>query len=210
MPDDEGLFLHRWALVALAEARSWRIGSWCGKSAVYLGAAALEAGGEGRVVLTVDHHHGSEENQPGWEHHDPSLVGPRTGRIDNPAAPPARRTLVDTGLEDVVVPVVGDSTVVAAVWRTPLAMVFVDGGHGEGPAHDDYTGWARWAGPRRAAGHPRRLPRPRRRGPPAVRRLAACAGPRAGDFAEVPGADGACGSMRVLRRVRGAAGDPVS
>jgi len=206
MPDDEGLFLHRWARVALADGPVVEIGSWCGKSAVYLGAAALETGGEGRVVLTVDHHHGSEENQPGWEHHDPSLVDPRTGRIDT--LPHLRRTLVDAGLEDVVVPVVGDSAVVAAVWGTPLAMVFVDGGHGEGPAHDDYTGWARWLAHGGLLVIHDVFPDPADGGRPPYdvwRRALA-----SGDFAEVPGDDGVRGSMRVLRRVRGGAGDPVS
>jgi len=202
MPDDEGLFLHGWATRALAHGPVLEIGSWCGKSAVYLGAAAREVGGPRAVVLTLDHHHGSEENQPGWEHHDPSLVDPRTGRIDT--LPFLRRTLVDTGLEDVVVPLVGDSATVAAIWRTPLAMVFVDGGHGEDPAHDDYTGWAPWV---RADGllvihDVFRDPADGGRPPYDVWRRALASG----DFAE----EDALGSMRVLRRVRGDAGDPVT
>ena len=47
------------------------VGSYCGRSTIWLGAAAREAG---TVVFTVDHHRGSEENQAGWEHHDPALV----------------------------------------------------------------------------------------------------------------------------------------
>src|SRR5436853_928036 len=79
MPDDEGVALHRLARERLPHGPVLEVGSYCGKSAVYLGAAAREAGG---VVFTVDHHRGSEENQAGWEHHDPALVDRRTGRID--------------------------------------------------------------------------------------------------------------------------------
>ena len=90
------------------------IGTYCGKSAIYLGAAAREVGG---TVLTVDHHRGSEENQAGWEHHDPRLVDPELRKMDT--LPDFRRTLARAGLEDQVVAVVGRSTTVSALWRTP-------------------------------------------------------------------------------------------
>lgn len=139
MPDDEGLALHAAGVHAAASRVGplLEIGTYCGKSAVYLGAAARA----GRTVLfTVDHHRGSEENQAGWEHHDPSLVVPGTGRMDT--LPVFRRTIEQAGLEDVVVAVVGDSAVVAAHWRTPLSLLFIDGGHGSAPAHADYAGWS--------------------------------------------------------------------
>jgi len=139
MPDDEGLALHDAGLAAAAHGPLLEIGTYCGKSAIYLGAAA-RAGGS--VLYTVDHHRGSEENQAGWEHHDPELVDPATGRLET--LPFLRRTLAEAGLEDVVVAVVGDSATVAAHWRTPLSLLFIDGGHGDGPAHADYDGWARW------------------------------------------------------------------
>lgn len=142
MPDDEGQALHeaaRRAAVAphTSAAPLLEVGSWCGKSAVYLGDAAEATG---TVLFCVDHHRGSEENQPGWEHHDPTLVDPRTGRIDT--LPCFRRTIEEAGLEDCVIALVGESTVVAAHWQTPLGMVFIDGGHGGVPAHADYDAWA--------------------------------------------------------------------
>jgi MMP 1-O-methyltransferase len=118
------------------------VGSYCGKSAVYLGAAARE---RGTVLFTVDHHRGSEENQPGWEWHDASLVDPRTGRIDT--LPCLRRTIEDAGLEDVVVAVVGDSTTVARHLATPLGLVFIDGGHALDVALGDYEAWHRLLAP---------------------------------------------------------------
>lgn len=138
MPDDEGMALWRAAVAAPTSPGSpmLEVGTYCGKSAIYLGAAARQA----RTVLyTVDHHRGSEENQSGWEHHDRSLVDARTGRMDT--LPTFRRTIEDAGLEDVVIAVVGNSPTVAAHWTTPLALLFIDGGHGEQPAWDDYLGW---------------------------------------------------------------------
>jgi hypothetical protein len=115
MPDDEGLALYRRALERLPRGPVVEIGSYCGKSAIYLGAAALELGG---TVFTVDHHRGSEENQAGWEHHDASLVDTESGLMDT--LPTFRRTIERAGLEDQVVAVVGRSTTVSSHWRTPL------------------------------------------------------------------------------------------
>ena len=137
MPDDEGLALHRAGVLGAAVGPVLEVGSWCGKSAVYLGDAAA---GAGTVLFCVDHHRGSEENQHGWEHHDPAAVDPATGRIDT--LPCFRRTIEDAGLEATVVAVVGESTLVAAHWHTGLGMVFIDGGHGRQPAHADYDAWA--------------------------------------------------------------------
>lgn len=142
MPADEGAFLHRVALAHLADGPALEIGSYCGKSAIYLGAAARAVDS---VVFTLDHHRGSEENQAGWEHHDPSLVDAELGRMDT--LPTFRRTLALAGLEDRVVAVVGRSTTVAAHWRTPLALLFIDGGHAEIHAQNDYSGFAHWVQP---------------------------------------------------------------
>ena len=134
MPPDEGLALY--AAATSADGPFLEVGTYCGKSAIYFGAAARE---RGTVLFTVDHHRGSEENQAGWDHHDERLVDPDTGRMDT--LPWFRRTMADAGLEDVVVAVIGDSTTVARHWSTPLGLLFIDGGHGEEPAHADYEGW---------------------------------------------------------------------
>lgn len=136
MPPDEGMALYEAGLAA-PHGPFLEVGTYCGKSAIYFGAAARE---RGTVVFTVDHHRGSEENQAGWEHHDPELVDERSGRIDT--LPFFRRTIEDAGLEDVVVAVVGSSPTVAAHWSTPLGLLFIDGGHGDEPARADYDSWA--------------------------------------------------------------------
>src|SRR5438552_11085341 len=137
MPEAEGLALHTAGIDGGRFGPLLEIGTYCGKSAVYLGAAARAAG---TVLFSVDHHRGSEENQAGWEHHDPEVVDPSTGRIDT--LPFFRRTIERAGLEEVVVAVVGDSPAIAAHWRTPLGLVFVDGGHALDVVIADYEAWA--------------------------------------------------------------------
>jgi predicted O-methyltransferase YrrM len=136
MPPEEGLALHDAAASVTVEGPLLEVGSYCGKSADYLGAAARSLG---RLVFSVDHHRGSEENQPGWEWHEPDLVDPAVGKMDT--LPWFRRTIHDAGLEGTVVAVVGDSHAVAVAWGTPLALLFIDGGHGTEPANLDYELW---------------------------------------------------------------------
>jgi MMP 1-O-methyltransferase len=139
MPADEGRALYDAAVQYLGNGTGVEIGTYCGKSTVMLGAAAQQTGG---VVYTVDHHHGSEEHQPGWEYHDTSMVDPATGLFDT--LPTLRHTLDAADLDDHVVAVVGKSVVVARSWRTPLQFLFVDGGHTEAAAQLDFSGWAPW------------------------------------------------------------------
>ncbi|MFC1441423.1 class I SAM-dependent methyltransferase [Streptacidiphilus sp. N1-10] len=138
MPVDEGLALY--GVAAEAAARTGlpllEVGTYCGRSTILLADAARRAG---VVALTVDHHRGSEEQQPGWEYHDTSLVDPEVGRMDT--LPRFRRTLHAAGLEDHVIALVGRSPQVAAVWGTPLGLVFIDGGHTDEHATGDYEGW---------------------------------------------------------------------
>jgi MMP 1-O-methyltransferase len=140
MPADEGDALHAAALAAGARVPGapWlEVGSYCGRSTIWLGDAARQ---RDTVLFAVDHHRGSEENQAGWEHHDPSVVDARTGRMDT--LPFFRAAVHDADVEDHVVAVVGRSPVVARHWSTPLGFLFIDGGHGAEPARLDYEGWA--------------------------------------------------------------------
>ncbi|MGV1010045.1 MAG: class I SAM-dependent methyltransferase [Dermatophilaceae bacterium] len=138
LPADEGLALHAAGHHYIRDGLAVEIGSYCGKSTVYLGHAAYLGGGS---VVTVDHHRGSEEHQVGWEYHDPELAG-SDGRLDT--LPALRQTLADAGLESVVTPLVGRSVDVARWWRMPVELVFVDGGHTDEHARNDYRGWVPW------------------------------------------------------------------
>lgn len=193
MPDDEGEALYLAALRAGAafEAGTFvEIGAWCGKSSVYLGLAAEESGA---LLFSLDHHHGSEENQLGWEHHDPTLIDSRSGRIDT--LPHWRTTIGTAQLEASVIGIVGDSVTVSSRWTTPLAFCFIDGGHGQEPAWGDYLGWA----PRVSNGGLLAIhdvfPDPADGGRPPYEIWRAALD--SGHFIE----DGACGSLRILRRI---------
>ena len=191
MPDDEGAALHAAAREVTVPGPLLEVGTWLGKSALYLAAAAAAGG---RRVVTVDHHRGSEEHQPGWEYHDPSLVDPVSGRIDT--LPGFRRTIADAGAEDLVVAVVARSEVLAALWSTPLALLFLDGSHTEESARRDQDAWvAKLAVGGTLAIHDV-FPDPADGGQAPfgvyTRVLAS------GDFAELPGT----GSLRLLRRLR--------
>ena len=142
MPEAEGDALMRAASTVAAHGPLLEVGAYCGRSAIYLGTAARQAHS---VLFSVDHHRGSEENQAGWEWHDAELVDPLTGRMDT--LPWLRRTIEAAGLDHHVVAVVGESSTVAQYWSTPLALCFIDGGHGRDIAHADYGGWARHIAP---------------------------------------------------------------
>ena len=188
LPEAEGLALHDAALAAPV-GPLFEIGSYCGKSAVYLGAAARRRGG---VLFSLDHHRGSEEHQPGQAYHDPAHLDPLTGLVDT--LPCFRRTIAQAGLEDAVVAIVGGSEPVAAAWATPLALLFIDGGHSQAAADADLASWARHLLPGGVLAIHDVFPDPADGGRPpfVIYRRALGQG-----YAEVA----ATGSLRVLRRL---------
>ena len=135
---EEGLRLYETAQMASKMGPCLEIGGYCGKSTLYLGAACRENNG---ILFCVDHHRGSEEQQPGEEYFDPETCDPRTCLIDT--FPLFRSTLSLAGLEETVVPVVSRSAVAARMWSIPLSLVFIDGGHSEAAAFTDYNCWGR-------------------------------------------------------------------
>ncbi|MHB9754042.1 class I SAM-dependent methyltransferase [Streptomyces sp. BYX5S] len=138
MPLGEGLALYGAAVEAAALGLPLlEVGTYCGRSTILLADAARAAG---VTALTVDHHRGSEEQQPGWDFHDPETVDPEVGLMDT--LPTFRRTLYAAGLEEHVVALVGKSPKVAKAWGGPLGLVFIDGGHTDEHANADYEGWA--------------------------------------------------------------------
>ena len=189
MPAPEGLALHDAAARYAAKGPVLEVGTYCGKSTIYLAAAARE---QGQPVITVDHHHGSEENQPGWEYHDTTLVDPRTGRLDT--LPHVRATLAAAGVEDDVIVVVGRSAAVARLWRTPLGMLFIDGGHTDVAATTDYESWAPWIAPGGLLAIHDVFPDPADGGQAPYRIYLRAT--QSGAFTEIPGE----GSLRLLER----------
>ena len=136
MDPKEGEALYRAARDVARSGPCLEIGSYCGKSALYIGQACRACGS---ILFTVDHHRGSEENQPGWEYHDPDTWDEDLGAMDT--LPFLRATLRAADLENTVIPIIGRSDIVGRYWQTPLAFLFIDGGHTQEAAHADYDIW---------------------------------------------------------------------
>ncbi|MCQ4359907.1 class I SAM-dependent methyltransferase [Mycobacterium gordonae] len=198
MPGDEGRALYDAALRYLDGGIGVEIGTYCGKSTMLLGAAAQQ---RNSVLYTIDHHHGSEEHQAGWEFHDTSLVDEVTGLFDT--LPAFRRNLDAAGLDDHVVAIVGKSPIVAQGWRSPLRFLFIDGGHTEAAAARDFEGWAKWLVADGGLVIHDVFPDPNDGGRAPYQIY--CRALASGQFREV----GATGSLRVLERTGGQAGEPV-
>lgn len=193
MPPDEGDALHDAALRAaheVSDAPMLELGSYCGRSTVWLGDAAERAG---RVLFALDHHRGSEENQAGWEHHDADVVDERIGKMDT--LPDFRATIHDAGLEDTVVALVGRAPTIGATWSTPLSFLFIDGGHGEEPARLDYERWTPHVAPGGTLAIHDVFPDPADGGRPPYEQIYLPA-MSSGLFEEIS----VTGSLRVLRR----------
>lgn len=135
---EEGRRLHEIAREASRLGPCLEIGSYCGKSTVWIGTACKK---NDAILFSIDHHQGSEEQQPGELYFDPGLFDPISGRVDTFRA--FRSTLRETGLCETVVPMVSLSAVCARQWATPLSLVFIDGGHSFESAFTDYSAWAK-------------------------------------------------------------------
>jgi predicted O-methyltransferase YrrM len=138
LDEEEGRYLYEIALEASRMGPCLEIGSYCGKSTLYLGTGCRENNG---ILFSIDHHRGSEEQQPGEEYFDPDLFDPLTSRIDT--FKEFRKTIEMARLEETVVPIVSRSEVAARSWATPLSLVFIDGGHSYEAVYTDYNCWAR-------------------------------------------------------------------
>lgn len=130
--------LYKAAVEASKRGPILEIGSYCGKSTIYLGTACKQ---NESTLFALDHHRGSEEHQLGEEYHDPDLYDESVGLLDT--FKEFRKNMRAADLEDTVVPIVAPSVAAAKQWATPLAMVFIDGGHSMEAALNDYRSWAR-------------------------------------------------------------------
>ncbi len=134
---EEGVRLYEIAREASQLGPCLEVGSYCGKSAVYLGAGCKQ---NNQILYSIDHHRGSEEQQPGEAYFDPETYNPKINAVDT--LPFFRLTIQTANLEDTVVPIIATSSVAARAWRTPLSVVFIDGGHSYEAAYTDYVSWA--------------------------------------------------------------------
>ena len=136
MPNHEGEALMSWAKTYSKIGPLLEIGSFCGKSSIYLGLAAKE---KNQVVFTIDHHKGSEEHQLNEEYFDPEIYDESLNSVNT--FPLFLKNIRIFDLEDSVIPIVGSSASVAKGWNKNLGMVFIDGSHSLESATLDYESW---------------------------------------------------------------------
>lgn len=136
LANEEAVALYETAKIASLLGPCLEIGSYCGLSSVCLGLGCREVGG---LLFSIDHHRGSEEQQAGQAYFDPELVDPRTGEIDT--LPHFIRAIRAFSLEQTVIPIVASSVTVASVWKTPISLLFIDGGHSFKAVFGDYNSW---------------------------------------------------------------------
>ena len=136
MDEQEAERLFETAKQASKKGPVLEIGSYCGKSAYVIGCACRE---NSSILFSIDHHKGSEEQQPGQEYFDSDLFDEHLARINT--LPFFQQTLAGSSLEDIVIPIIGTSEKIGRFWATPLSMVFIDGGHSYEAAFTDYEVW---------------------------------------------------------------------
>ena len=133
---EEGLALYEKTLTYSKLGPCLEIGSYCGKSALYIGTATKL---NKQTLFSIDHHRGSEEQQPGEEYCDPDLINDKGDGIDT--LPYFLETIKRSNLGDTVSPIISSSQEASVNWQQDLAMVFIDGGHSQEAAMADYLLW---------------------------------------------------------------------
>ena len=134
----EGEALYSYAKEFTQNGDAIEIGSYCGKSAVYIGSAVKE---NSQKLYSIDHHKGSEEQQPGEEFFDPDLIDVSGNGIDT--LPHFLETIRSASLEDFVIPIISSSKEAYEYLKIDFNMVFIDGGHSEEAAQIDYSLWSK-------------------------------------------------------------------
>ena len=135
MPEHEGKALYKWARKFSEYGPLLEIGTYCGKSSMFLSEGALT---NNQHVYTIDHHMGSEEHQINEEYFDKEIFDELSKKINS--FPLFLENINNFGIKNIV-PIVNESSLVAESWNSPLAMVFIDGGHSLETAMNDFISW---------------------------------------------------------------------
>ena len=135
MPEHEGKALYKWARKFSEYGPLLEIGTYCGKSSMFLSEGAQA---NDQYVYTIDHHMGSEEHQVNEEYFDIEIFDELSKRINS--FPLFLENINNFGIKNIV-PIVNESSLVAKSWSSPLAMVFIDGGHSLETAMNDFISW---------------------------------------------------------------------
>jgi len=133
---EEGLFLYRLTKEYCMKGVAVEIGSYCGKSACYIGQACKE---NNTYLVTIDHHRGSEEQQLGQEYFDPQEFDYKKNRVNT--LPTLLKNISKFNLDNSIRAIVSDSASAAESLEDDLDIVFIDGSHTFESARLDYASW---------------------------------------------------------------------
>ena len=136
MPQHEGEALARWAQEFSLLGPALEIGTFGGKSSLYL---AMGTSTNNQLVFTIDHHLGSEEHQTGEEYFDPDIFDRSLNRVNT--VPLMQSNLDGFKESSWIVPIIADANRVAQSWTMQLGLLFIDGSHTEISASNDYQNW---------------------------------------------------------------------
>mgnify|MGYP001192328125 FL=1 len=133
---EEGLFLYELTKKYCLKNFAVEVGSYCGKSACYIGQACKE---NKTYLMTIDHHRGSEEQQYGEEYFDPDEYNYEKEIVDT--LPTLLKNIQKFQFEEVILPVVNSSELASKEIQNNIDLVFIDGSHTFESARKDYVSW---------------------------------------------------------------------
>lgn len=133
---EEGLLLYELTKKYCLKNFAVEIGSYCGKSACYIGQACKE---NKTYLMTIDHHRGSEEQQYGEEYFDPDEYNYDKEIVDT--LPTLLKNIQKFRFEEVILPVVNSSELASKEIENNIDLVFIDGSHTFESARKDYVSW---------------------------------------------------------------------
>ena len=136
MPQHEGEALSRWAEKFSSIGPALEIGTFGGKSSLYMAAGTSK---NEQVVFTIDHHSGSEEHQVGEAYFDPDIYDESLGHVNT--VPLMQSNLNQFEESRYVVPMIVNANLLAPIWTMSLGLLFIDGSHTEMSAQNDSVNW---------------------------------------------------------------------
>ena len=133
---EEGILLYEMAKKYCTKSFAVEIGSYCGKSACYIGQACKT---KGTHLITIDHHRGSEEQQFGEEYFDSEEYDYKNNRVDT--LPTLLRNISKFELDEHIRVVVDNSESASKKIKGEIDFLFIDGSHTFASARNDYESW---------------------------------------------------------------------
>ena len=138
LDSEEGNALYKFCKISHLNGVCAEIGSYCGKSACYIGYACKEVGSK---LYSVDHHKGSEEQQFGEEYFDEEIFDYSKNEVNT--LPLFLKNISKFQLDNFIEPVIMSSNDASKVVPNELDFLFIDGSHTFESARSDYKSWVK-------------------------------------------------------------------